>query len=130
MSQLTFKDIEIHEKQAKVKAVTAELDRLYKEATSAINRNHFAAICDKSYTYISEVLNSNNEASQKPYQPLMIAALIVEAPEAYSKIVDTYIHQLIGYKPPEKQSLLTPAEELEALKKKIVEHGLEKVFDL
>ncbi len=129
--QLTFRDVEIGEKQARVKALHAELDRRLKFVGNAIDRHTFAAINDKSYSYMGGVLNTNNEEAAKPFQISFIPAEIIESPELFMKEVVNFLTDLCGYEPsPGKKSKLTPEQELKALKDKIKNHGLEKLFEV
>lgn len=128
MKQLTLSDIEIQEKQARIKVIAAELDKLYKGVALSMDRPHFATLIDKSYTYVNDILNTNNEEGQKPFQAYMIAALIVETPKLFTEMVLSYINNLCNLKAPEKRSELTPEEELKFIKNKIKAHGLEPLF--
>lgn len=128
--QLTFKDVEISEKQARVKALAAELDRRLKAVALSLDRQNFAAINDRSYSYISEILNTNCEDSAKPFQVKFIPAEIIEAPEAFKRDVLDFLCDLCGYEHPEKKRDMTPEEELRQLKDQIKQHKLEKVFNI
>ena len=126
--QMSFKDIEIQEKQAKVKAMAAELDKRLKAVAYSIERHLFATLNDKSYSYINEILNTNNEESQKPFQVKFIPSLIIEQPNKFKEEVIDFLCEMAGYESPEKKRDLTPEEELTLLKNKIKEHGLEPLF--
>lgn len=128
--QMTLADIELQEKQARIKAVAAELDRLYKGCAATIGRKHFAALCDKSYTYINEILNSNNEQEAKPFQAGMIAALLVEAPDAFFTSVVGYMCDLADREYPRKKRPMTAEDEVKFLWRTIKAHGLEKLFEV
>ena len=128
--QMTFKDIEIQQKQAKIRELAAELDRRLKAVAVGIERKHLATLNDKAYSYISEILNSNNEAQQKPFQLSLVPSLILENPEAFKTEIIDFFCELCGHESPEKKRILTPVDELAALRRKIKEHGLEKVFEI
>jgi len=130
-NQLTFKDIEMAEKQAQVKLLAADIQRRLKATGLGIDRHTFAAINDKSYSYISEILNSNNEDGSKPFPANFIPTEIIEVPDLFMKEVWNPIAELCGHQPsPGKKRGLTAEEELSEIKEKIVTHGLEKIFDL
>ncbi|OGW08938.1 MAG: hypothetical protein A2W75_06830 [Nitrospinae bacterium RIFCSPLOWO2_12_39_15] len=121
-------DIEIQQKQAKIKELASELEKRLKSVAHAINRDEFANLNGKSYSYISEILNSNNEDGQKPFQIKFIPSLIVEKPEIFKAEIIDFLCELCGYESPEKKKTLTTEQELALLKRKIKEHGLEKIF--
>lgn len=127
--QLTFKDVEIGEKQARVRALAAELDRRLKTVALSLDRQNFAAINDKSYSYISEILNTNCEDS-KPFQVKFIPAEIIEAPDVFKREVIDFLCELCGYSSPEKKKDLTPEQELAEIKQRIKAHGLETLFNI
>lgn len=126
--QMTFDDVEVSRKQAEAKSLASELDRRLKAVALSIDRHKLAAINDKSYSYISEILNTNNEEGQKPFQTKFIPSLIIENPDKFKSEVIDYLCELAGYASPEKKREMTPEEELALLKKKIKEHGLEPIF--
>ena len=126
--QMAFEDIEIQQKQAKVRELASELDRRLKEVAHGIERKHLATLNDKSYSYISEILNTNGD--QKPFQVSLIPSLIIENPDAFKRVIIDFLCELIGHKAPEKKKELCPEEELAIIKQKIEEHGLAKIFDL
>lgn len=129
--QITLNDVEMSQKQAKVRALAQELDRRLKYVANSIERKHFAAICDKTYGYMGNVLNTNNPEAAKPFQVDFIPAEIIESPDLFMKEIWNPVAEWCSYKPSAgKQSKLTPEQELEAIKNKIHEHGLEKIFDL
>jgi len=130
MQQMTFRDVEIGEKQARVKVLATYIQRRLKAAALSIDRHTFAAINDKSYSYISDIVNTNNEDGSKPFPVNFIPAEIIEAPDVFMKEVWNPIAELCGHQPsPGKKSPLSAEEELKELKAKIRAHGLEKVFD-
>lgn len=127
--QLTFKDIEIGEKQTRSKALADDLQRRLKATAITINRNEFSAVVDKAYTTVSGVLNTNSEKAE-PFPTNWIPAVILENPDLFMTEVWNTVAAWCGYKPsPGKVSKLTPEQELESLKKKIKDHGLEKIFE-
>jgi hypothetical protein len=128
VDQLTLKDVEVQEKQGRARALAAELDRRLKAVALGLDRHDFAAINDKSYSYMCEILNTNNEDGQKPFQAKFIPSLIIESPEAFKEQVIDFLCELTGHKPPEKKSPLSAEEELELIKRKIKSHGLEALF--
>ncbi len=128
MEQMNIRDIEIQEKQGRIKAMAAELDRRLKAVALAIDRQVFAVLNDRSYSYISEILNTNNENGQKPFQTKFIPSLILENPEKFKIEIIDFLCDLAGYESPEKKRKMTSDEELRMLKRKIYEHGLEPVF--
>ena len=128
MEQMTIRDIEIQEKQGRIKALAAELDRRLKAVAFSIDRHEFATLNDKSYSYIAEILNTNNEDGQKPFQVKFIPCLITENPEKFKEEVIDFLCELAGYISPEKKRNLTPADELNLIKQKIKAHGLEALF--
>lgn len=128
MKQIGFSDIEIQEKQARIRTVAAELDRRLKAVALTIDRQRLATLNDKSYSYISEILNTNNEDGQKPFQVKYIPSLLVEKPEEFKTLIVDFFCELTDHFPPEKKTPLTPEEELRAYKKIIKEHGLEPIF--
>jgi len=130
LDQLTFKDVEIGEKQARIKILSAELERRLKAVALSIDRQIFSAVNDKSYSYMSEILNTNNEDAAKPYQVKFIPSLTIENPKRFKEEVIDFLCELCGYSSPEKKKDLTPEEELTLIKKKIQDHGLQKIFDV
>lgn len=128
MDQLSLRDVEIQEKHGRARALAAELDRRFKAVALGIDRDEFAAINDRSYSYMSEILNTNNEDGQKPFQAKFIPSLIIESPDAFKEQVIDFLCELAGYKPPEKKSPLSAEEELALYKRKIRERGLEVLF--
>ena len=129
MDQLTFKDVEIGEKQARAKILAIEIERKLKSVALTLDRQTFSAINDKSYSYMSEILNTNNEDGSKPFQVKFIPSIIIESPDTFMKEVGFFICDLCGYEKPDKKKNMTPEEELAAIKRKIHDHGIEKLFD-
>ncbi len=127
-NQATFEDLKIQEEHGRIKAITAELDRLYKNVAYCIGRKRFGELIDKAGSYVNELLNSNNEEGQKPFQPYMIAALIVGCPSKFMEIVVFPICDLCGYDRPEKKRKRSAEEELKELRKTIKAKGLDSVF--
>lgn len=128
MEQMDFNDVEIQEKQARIRFLAAEVDRRLKAVALTVDRHRLATLNDKSYSYISEILNTNNEDGQKPFQIKFIPSLLIERPEEFKSQVIDFLCELTGYLPPKKKSLLTPEEELCLYRKIISEHGLEPIF--
>lgn len=126
--QLNLADVELQMKQARIKAIAAELDTLYKGVAAGIGRKQFAALTDKSYTYINEILNSNSDG--KPFQPEMIAALMVEAPDEFFMTVINFMCELSDREYPRKKRPMTAEEEVQCLWNKIRAHNLEKLFEV
>lgn len=130
MEQITFEDIELQAKQARLKAAGHELDRRCKAVALSLNRSELAAVNDLSYSYISEMLNTNNEQKQKPWQMSLIPSLAVENPERFAEEVLFFLCDLCGREYPEKKRDLTVEEELTAYKRIIKDRGLEPLFNL
>lgn len=127
--QGTFEEIEIAEKVAKAKALGCERERRLKGVALSIDRKTLATILDVSYSYLSDVLNTNNEAGQKPIPHKWHGAIMLLAPEKYMQEVATFDEDVCGYDHPDKKRDLTPEEELKAIKEKIKKHGLESIFE-
>lgn len=128
MEQMDFRDIELQEKQARAQAMAAELDRRLKAVALTMDRQTFATLNDKSYSYISEILNTNSEAGQKPFQIKFMPSLFIEKPEVFKEIVIDWLCDLIDHNHPEKKKRLTPEEELALYKKLIRDKGLDPLF--
>lgn len=125
--QLSLSDVELQEKQARIRALAAELDALYKGVAAGIGRRQFAALTDKSYTYINEILNTNGDG--KPFQPEMIAALLVEAPDEFFMTVVNFMCESAAREYPRKKRLMTAEEENRLLWNKIRMHQMERLFE-
>jgi len=125
-NQMAFRDMEIKEKATRTKALAAELDRRFKGVAHSLDRQDLASILDVSYSYLSEILNTNGE--QKPFKCHHIPALILENPDLFINEVIGFLCEIAGYYPPLKRKALTPEEELEKITKRIHQHGLESLF--
>ena len=129
MKQLTLKDVEISEKKARAESLAADLDRRLKVAALAADRGTIAAINDKTYSYMSDILNTNNENNQRPFQVKFIPSLIIENPKVFKEEVIDFLCDLCGYETPEKKKHLSDEEKIIKLERRIKQHGLEKLFD-
>ncbi|MDF1536085.1 MAG: hypothetical protein P1S46_06215 [bacterium] len=123
---MAFRDLEIQERATRNKVLAAELDRRFKGVAHSIDRQDLASILDVSYSYLSEILNTNGE--QKRFKTHHIPALVLENPDLFMSEVVGFLCEAAGYNPPEKKRTLTPEEELARLMKKIRERGLEPLF--
>lgn len=128
MEQMTLSDVEIQEKAARAHALGQELERRIKAVAHGIERKRLAALIDRSYSYVNEMLNTNSEQSQKPWQIVFSGALLVEAPDLFVEMVMTFVAEVCGYEVPRKKRPLTPEEELRELWEKIRAHRLEGLF--
>jgi hypothetical protein len=128
MNQGTFEELAVQEQAGKAKAFGAELERRLKGVAAGIDRKHLAAVCDVSYSYMSEVLNSNNEDHQKRWQICFTGALMVLAPDLLAQEALDFVLEVIGRKPSEEKPRMSAEEELRLLKEKIAKHGLEAIF--
>lgn len=124
--QLGFRDLEIQEQMIRCCTLAADLDRRLKDVAYSIDRKDLAMVNDISYSYLSEMLNTNGD--QKPFKTPMIPSLLLLAPDLFAQEVLGPLCDLAGYEMPEKKRLLTPEEELKKLKRRIREHGLEPLF--
>jgi hypothetical protein len=127
-AQGEFDDILIEQRQLRTKLLAGELDKRLKGVALGIDRHRLALINDKSYSYISEILNTNSEETQKPFQVKLIPSLIIEAPDRLMTEVVGWICDLAGYAAPEKKRVMSTEEELMIIKKKIALHGLQAIF--
>jgi hypothetical protein len=121
-------DIEAAERQARVKVISAELDRRYKMVARQ-NRKLFAELNDISPSYSNEILNSNNEDNSKPFPAKMIASLILIDPNLFKTECLDFQGDLCGYVPADAKRKLTPEEELAEYKRIITEHKLDPLFE-
>ena len=128
--QKTLDDAVLAQKQAHIQSIAQELDRRCKCVALSIGRSETAVLLDRSVTYLNEMLNSNNEQIQKPWQLKYVPALIIGNRELFISEVLNYLNELAGCEPSQNKKLLTPEQELSALKNKIRAHGLETIFDL
>ncbi|HDZ62535.1 MAG TPA: hypothetical protein ENH40_05260 [Nitrospirae bacterium] len=129
MKQMSLKDIDIPEKRARAEELAAELDRRLKAVALQSDRNTIAAINDKSYSYFSDILNTNNERAQRPFQVKFIPSLLIENPEKFKEEVIDFLCEICGYEPPEKKRKLEAEEKLNLIERRIENHGLEKIFE-
>ena len=134
-TQITIEHIEIEEKQAKVKVLCSELEKRFKAVALGIDRNKFAAINNKSYSYVSEILNTNtpedlgdDEKRRKQFPQSFVAASIIENPEKFMEEVVNFLCDFLGYDYPKKKSPFTAEEELEYIKEIIRERKLQTIF--
>ena len=135
-TQLTIEHIEIEEKQAKIKVLTAELEKRFKAVALGIERNKFAAINNKSYSYVSEILNTNTpeelsddpDKRRKQFPQSFVAASIIENPEKFMEEIINFLCDLLSYEYPKKKSALTAKEELEYIKEIIKDKKLQPIF--
>lgn len=109
--QGTFEEVEIAQKVVKARALGCEREKRLKGVAAAIDRKMLAATLELSYTYVSDVLNSNNEAGQKPIPHKWHGAIQMLAPDLYMKEVASFDEDVCGYQHPEKKRPLTPEEE-------------------
>lgn len=128
--QKTLDDAMLAQKQANIQSMAQELDRRCKSVALAIGRADTAVLLDRSITYINEMVNCNNEQSQKPWRLNYVPALIIGNRELFISEVLNYLNEISGCEPAQNKKIMTAEEELATLKKAIREHGLEKVFDL
>jgi len=122
----SFEEVEKDRRIKEVKKHSRHLERLCREIASAVKREDMARDLDISYSYFSEILNSNGD--QKSFKLWMIPALTA-SPK---------FHDLINFlcdiaKPvrehPRIKPVKTAEEELTELKQAIVNRGLESVFE-
>ena len=128
-SQGDLEEVVIQQKQVRIRVLAGELERRLKTVAHSIPRETFALVNDKSYSYVSEILNTNSEETQKPYQVKLIPSLITENPERFAEEVINWLCDLCGREHPQKKRELTPVEELALLKQKIKDHKLERLFE-
>ncbi len=124
--QMGFPEIVIQAGAARTKALAAELDHDAKEAARGCDRQLLASYLDLSYSYLSEVLNTNGEG--KPFKLGMLAGLAELDPKA---LVEKFITPLLdhcGYEPPVPRAMLTTEQELQRIKERIRAHKLESVL--
>ena len=126
-NQMVFRDLELQERATRNKVLAAELDRRFKSVGHSVDRQDLAAILDVSYSYLSEILNTNGE--QKRFKSHHIPALVLENPDLFMVEVVGFLCEVAGYKPPEKKRTLPAEEERDNLLKKIRQHGLERIFE-
>jgi len=124
-----FEEVIIQQKQVRIKVLACELEKRLKAVALSIPREAFALVNDKSYSYVSEILNTNSEEGQKPYQVKLIPSLTTENPDKFTEEVINWLCDLCGREHPEKRKEMTPEEELRLLKRKIREHKLESIFE-
>jgi len=127
MTQLTLKEIEIAEMQARVKSVSCAFERLCKEISRGLNRHDLADSVDRSYSYISDILNTNQDG--KPFTMYLLIATCLINPDMFRDNILKFLNELAGCYPPKKIRPLTADEELRLIKRKIKEHGLEPIFE-
>ena len=128
-SQGHLDEILIQQKQAKIAVLVSELERRLKAVALGISRETFAALNDRSYSYVSQILNTNSEDAQRPFQVSLIPSLVEECPDRFVEEVINWFCDLCGFEHPARKKSLTPEEELEIYKRKIKEHRLEPLFD-
>lgn len=127
--QQTLDDAVLAQKQANIHHIAQELDRRCKSVALAIGRGETAILLDRSITYINEMCNCNNEQGQKPWQLKYVPALIVGNRDLFIREVLNYLLELCACQPAENKKIMTPDQELADLKRKIKEHGLERIFE-
>lgn len=127
MIQMTLKEVEIAERQAKIKALTDEFERNCKEAARAINRYDLAAAVDKAYSYVSDILNMNPEG--KPFNLYMLIATCLLNKDLFREGPLKFLNELADCYPPKKIRPMTAEDELRLIKNKIKEHGLGPIFE-
>ncbi len=125
-NQMAFRDLEIQELMTRAKTLAGELDRRLKEVAYGIDRKDLAAVNDLSYSYISEILNTNGD--QKQIRTSMIPSLALLAPDRFVEALG-FLCEIAGYNPPKKKNPLTSEQELTRVKRRIRERGLEPLFE-
>lgn len=127
MVQTTIREVEISQLQAQVKIMTEEFERICKEAGRSVNRNDLAASVDKSYSYISDILNTNQDG--KPFTLYLLIATCLLNKNIFRDAILGFLNEIGECYPPKKIRPLTAEEELREIKQKIKEHGLEPIFE-
>ncbi len=128
--QGTFEEIEMMEKVARAKALGCERERLLKGVAASIDRKLLAAYLNVSYSYLSEIINGNNEAGQKPIPHKFVGAIMMLAPDRYMAEVASFDEDVCGYEHPPKKRDLTPNERLENISQVLKKMGMDKHPDL
>lgn len=128
--QKTLDDALLAQKQAQIQAIAQELDRRCKSVALSIGRADIAVLLDRSITYINEMVNCNNEQSQKPWRLNYVPALIIGNRELFISEVLNYLNELSACEPAKNKTTMTPEQELAEYKKIIKQHGLDPLFKL
>jgi hypothetical protein len=129
MEQGTFEDIELQEKITRARVTGCERERRLKGVALTIDRKTLSAYLDVSYSYVSEVLNTNNEAGQKPMPTKWHGAIMLLAPERYMSEVAAFDEDVCGYEHPPKKRQLTVKELFEKVVERIDQCHIEKLFE-
>ncbi len=127
MIQLTLKEVEIAELQTRVKTVTEAFERTCREIARATNRHDLSAAVDKSYSYVSDILNTNQDG--KPFTLYLLIATCLLNKDLFRDSILKFLNELADCYPPKKIRPMTAEDELRLLKRKIKEHGLEPIFE-
>ena len=128
MEQGTFEDIAIQELTARAKALGHEWEKRLKAVALSVNRTRLATICDVSYSYLSDIINTNNEAGQKPWPTKLTGALMVLAQDRLMEEAVDFVCDVCGRQPTERKRALTPEEELKRMWEIVRQHGLQSLF--
>jgi formate-dependent nitrite reductase cytochrome c552 subunit len=124
----TREEREMQQLAARAKELGEEREERVKAAARQIDRKTFAAACDISYSYASDILNTNGKVTAKPWQEWMTGVLILLNPEGYMAEVAAFDAEHCGYDKPLKKRKLTPEEENKVVKERIKLHGLGPLF--
>ena len=128
MNDAMKSELELAERQAKVKILNEEFQRVWK-AIARQDRKEFAALNYISLSYTGEILNTNDEGNSKPLQGHMIASLLVMNPNLFKTLFLDLALDIAGYDPAPEKRKLTPEEKLEAYERIISNHKLMPLFE-
>lgn len=126
MQQMTIKDIEIAELQARVKAFSEEFEQICRISARSVNRHDLSSTVDKAYSYVSDILNVNDG---KNFPLYLLVAVCIMNPDVAREMILGFLSEITGSEVPRKKRMLTAEEELRIIKRKIKEHGLEPIFE-
>lgn len=126
--QGTFDDIMVEERALRYKRLSFDYEQKCKEVAGTIKRDRLAALCNVTYSYMSDVLNSNDPEHQKQWQHKWDIVLAQERPDEYRTIVLSFLAELSNSEKPEKKRKMTPEEQLLLLKRVIYDKGLDSIF--
>lgn len=124
--QLNFDDAEKAKLQAEIKSIYEEFDIICKSASREIDRTLFSAIVNKSYSTVSDILNSNEKGGSYPVIYLIATAILI--PDRFRETILEFLAYISNSQPPEKKKALMPEEELKILKQRIRDHKLESIL--
>lgn len=134
--QLTFKNLQRSQLMSQVKAVASEFDSLCRMTTREIDRADFAAIVDKSYSTVSDVLNSNldylngDDGGKRLQYPLLyLITLAIVKPDRFRETVLKFLADITCTETPRKKRERTHEEENHLIWRIIKSHQLEPLFE-